>query len=54
MPQIYVCDTCHFLFERSGEIDRCPDCGKQTIRLAAEAEQKEYHQLRLEFSHEDK
>ena len=41
---IYACDNCHFLFERSGVVDACPDCGKPAIREAGEREQEEYWQ----------
>ena len=29
---IYTCNICRFTFERIGEIDQCPDCGKNNIR----------------------
>lgn len=28
---IYACDSCKFVFEHVGEVDRCPDCGKKTF-----------------------
>lgn len=51
MNQIYICDSCHYLFEDADGIDRCPDCGKQNIRPANEQEQVEYRQLRIEFGY---
>lgn len=54
MNNVYVCDSCHFLFERAREVDRCPDCGKENIRPANELEQAEYRKLRLEFGYEQK
>ena len=30
---IYACDKCGFVFTRTGEIETCPDCSKQDIRL---------------------
>lgn len=39
---IYTCNVCRFTFERVGEIDRCPDCGKKNIREADEVEKAEY------------
>ena len=39
---IYACDACKFLFEKTLEVGRCPDCGKFSIRKASEAEEKEY------------
>lgn len=41
---IYICENCHFEFERMSEVEQCPDCGKMAIRPAvpqeAEAFQK--------------
>jgi len=39
---IYACNKCHFLFERVGVVDDCPDCGKHAVREANEAEKAEY------------
>jgi rubrerythrin len=41
---IYCCENkqCGFLFSRSGEIDRCPDCGSSRIHPADEQEQAEF------------
>ena len=39
---IYTCDKCHFIFERVGEVSTCPDCGKDAIREANEAEKEEF------------
>ena len=39
---IYCCDHCHFIFERVGQIDTCPDCGKPSVREADEAERAEF------------
>lgn len=39
---IYACDACKFLFEKTLEAGRCPDCGKFSIRKASEAEIEEY------------
>jgi len=53
LNKVYICDSCRFLFERAGEVDRCPDCGKKNIRSADEQEQEEYRQLRREFGYDD-
>ena len=30
MARVYVCERCHFEFERSSpEVEQCPDCGKK-------------------------
>ena len=46
---IYVCEKCHFTFERVGNIEQCPDCGKMNIRQAKEDEIKNYHEIKEEF-----
>lgn len=45
---IYACDSCKFVFERVGEVDRCPDCGKKTIREADNEERQEYMEYQKE------
>lgn len=45
---VYVCDNCHFTFERISEIEQCPDCGKINIRVAQEEEIKKYLQIKNE------
>ena len=39
---IYACDNCGFLFSQSSQPDQCPDCGKDTVRPANEAEREEF------------
>lgn len=46
---IYKCGKCHYLFSSEEELTdkkdshyRCPDCGKFAVRIATEAERKEY------------
>lgn len=46
---IYKCGKCHYLFSSEKELTdkkdnryRCPDCGKFAVRIATEAERKEY------------
>ena len=41
---VFVCDHCHFLFSRYSEPERCPDCGKETIRPATDEEIREFEQ----------
>jgi rRNA maturation endonuclease Nob1 len=43
---IYCCDYCRFVFERMGETDACPDCGKSAVREANAAEKEEYRKNR--------
>ena len=40
---IYACEACRFLFVKFDEEERCPDCGKMSVRLANEDEIKEYN-----------
>jgi uncharacterized Zn finger protein (UPF0148 family) len=44
---IYCCDHCRFLFERTGHVDACPDCGKPSVREAAKEEMAEYLKNRI-------
>ena len=46
---IYKCGKCHYLFSSEEELTdkkdscyRCTDCGKFAVRIATEAERKEY------------
>lgn len=46
---VYKCGKCHYLFSSEKELTdkkdnryRCPDCGKFAVRIATEAEKKEY------------
>ena len=47
---VYVCDKCRFAFERSGRVERCPDCGSMAIREAKEREKEEYLEQKREFA----
>ena len=49
---LYACETkdCRFLFESEAEPERCPDCGKTSIRLANEREKAEFEQRKKEFN----
>ena len=47
---VYICDKCHFAFERAGAVENCVDCGKQGIREATDAETAEYRRNRAEIS----
>lgn len=40
---VYVCDRCHFEFERMSEIEQCPDCGRMAIRTATAKETEDFH-----------
>lgn len=39
---VYACERCHFLFSRVSPTDRCPDCGKESIRPATLEETAEF------------
>ena len=49
--KLYSCETkdCRFLFESKDKPERCPDCGKQKIRLANSQELAEYERRKKEF-----
>ena len=51
LNQVFVCDSCLFLFEGDRDMDRCPDCGSRNIRRADREEQDEYWRLRMEFGY---
>lgn len=46
---IYVCEKCHFTFERAGKVEDCPDCGRMSVRQANEEEIKKYLEIKAEF-----
>jgi len=46
---IYVCEKCHFTFERAGKVEDCPDCGKMSVRQANEEEIKK---TRVIYAHD--
>jgi uncharacterized Zn finger protein (UPF0148 family) len=46
---IYYCNNCGFLFERTGKITQCPDCGKENIEVANATQKEIYYDLRSEF-----
>ena len=47
---IYKCSKCLYLFERIGEVDRCPDCGSVNFTEAGPNDQQEYAALHREFA----
>ena len=49
ITMIFVCDKCHFIFNRTAELEQCPDCGKYAVRPANEAERQEYEEHLKEF-----
>lgn len=51
---VYVCDKCHFEFERmSPDVEQCPDCGKQfCVRPATQAEAAAYESRKQELDKE--
>ena len=42
MLYFYICDHCHFQFERTGVCEQCPDCGKERVREATDTEKEQY------------
>lgn len=38
---VFTCNNCHFIFNSKQQPEQCPDCGKYTVRLATEEEEKE-------------
>lgn len=42
---VYRCHKCEFQFIRMGEIERCPNCGSQSIRAASDLEEEQFVRL---------
>ena len=40
---IYICNVCLFTFERTGNVETCPDCSKLNLREATVSEKDEFH-----------
>jgi PAS domain S-box-containing protein len=40
---VYVCESCRFVFERTGDAGVCPDCGKPYTREASEISERSTH-----------
>ena len=41
--KICTCTSCRYIFRYPVLPSSCPDCGKQTVRLASALEIKEFH-----------
>jgi len=46
---IYTCNSCRFTFQRAGEVEECPDCGKLAVREATKKEKEEYRKNQAEY-----
>jgi rubrerythrin len=51
---IYTCQRCKFTFERTGEVETCPDCGKDGIRPATDKEIADFKKYSKEFQQASK
>ena len=49
---VYICEKCRFSFERSGEVDVCPDCGCGFVREASDCEIMQHIKNRSETENE--
>ena len=47
---VYMCMKCQFCFERSGEVDLCPDCGAMNVRETTDKEAAEYRRNQAEIN----
>lgn len=45
----FTCNICRYTFCTEEECERCPDCGKNDLRLATEEEIAQYQKFREEF-----
>jgi len=50
----YICDACRFQFVRHGEVDSCPDCGKEMVREATKEEAEQFIKIQAELGREFK
>lgn len=50
----YICDNCHFQFERVGICEKCPDCGKTTTREPNKEELERFLKIKEEMKKTDK
>ena len=41
--RIYKCESCRYVFMHPLLPSSCPDCGKQSIRIATENERQDFH-----------
>lgn len=48
----YICDACKFQFVRRNEVEKCPDCGKEAIRLANDYEISEFNRIQKDLNKE--
>jgi uncharacterized Zn finger protein (UPF0148 family) len=46
---VYLCSKCLFAFERTGQVENCPDCGNINVREADAKETAEYRRIREEL-----
>ena len=47
---VYTCGKCHFIFERSGPVDTCPNCGKAYVLEATAEEIAQYRINKTEIA----
>lgn len=48
----YICAECRYTFISNSNLDRCPDCGKQKVRLALPEEIEAYIRIKEEIEKE--
>jgi len=41
--RIYTCTSCRYTFRYPAPPSACPDCGRQTVRIATMSEVKKYN-----------
>lgn len=51
MTKYFICEACRFQFTRIDQPDRCPDCGKESVREATESEKEDFLKLLEEKKH---
>ena len=52
MLKYYICESCRFQFVRHGDVEQCPDCGKEAVREASQQEADEFIRIQEELKRE--
>lgn len=47
--KVYCCESCGFLFQRTGSVTECPSCEEKQIRFATPEEHEQLSQLLKEI-----
>lgn len=54
IPLVYICGDCLYTFEAEAFPERCPDCGRLSVREANSREIEAYRKTRAEIEQEER